>query len=577
MTAADSAPLAAGAVVAGYRLEQMLGEGGMGVVWSAVEVASGRKVALKLLRERRADAKSHERFLREARAAMTVAHPNIAKVEALLEADDGTPVIVMELLEGESFRAVLRKKGTLTPAECATYLVPVIDAIAAAHGRGVIHRDLKPENVFVTSAGEIRVLDFGIAKQLPRGDDTAELSLTSTGTLVGTPVYMAPEQVYADADVDGRVDVWSLGIILYECLAGVRPTDGDGFGPILKRITREPLVSLDHARRGLPLKLTELVDQMLQRDRELRPSLPYARAVLLSPGEARAGADAHAETVREVDPKATLSTAGAVVAPERTIVKTSPAKRYVAAGVVVAALAGATVYGAYRANRQVPFAKDPEVERRRAAGAAAYEAARAVQARDARACTKWFEEHDRLDPSAPSSVPESPIATSRASCFMLAGDCRRGRALYEAGYMRLAGSTQTPEALAASADGTIEMNCEGDDLDPRDEILVAANRLEQVAAGIRTASVAECKRWLGSVERLSSVVKPRSDTDWKMIGLSKSAYMAAMSCHTRANDCAGAFEVHRKRTPREKNEDAATYEARLRRLFASDTSCPAPP
>jgi serine/threonine-protein kinase len=279
--------LAPGAVVRGYRLERVIGEGGMGVVWEATQVAAERKVALKFLRgvaDR--DAKGRERFLREARAAMTIAHPNVAKVDAVLETESGAAFYVMELLEGETLRQRLRR-ATPEVAESARIMGAVVDAIAAAHACGIVHRDLKPENVFLVGGVDVRVLDFGIAKVLPVGDATAAASLTSTGAVMGTPVYMAPEQLFGDKDIDGRADVWALGVMLYECLAGRRPIEGEGFGPIMKKITSEPIAPLSDARPGLPRSVTSLVHRMLTRDRAARPALVEVREVLSALAEGR--------------------------------------------------------------------------------------------------------------------------------------------------------------------------------------------------------------------------------------------------------------------------------------------------
>ena len=163
--------LEAGAVVGGlYRLERIVGEGGMGVVWAAREHATGRRVALKFLREgREADLRNQERVLREARAAMAISHENVAKIEAVLETDAGVPFLVMELLEGESLRELLRRRHTLTTLECARILLPVVEAVLAAHASLIVHRDLKPENVFLGKDQRVRVLDFGIAKQFAEG------------------------------------------------------------------------------------------------------------------------------------------------------------------------------------------------------------------------------------------------------------------------------------------------------------------------------------------------------------------------------------------------------------------------
>ena len=269
-----------GKCVVGYELEYLLGEGGMGVVWSAREQKTGKRVALKFLRERGGDGLAQLRFEREANAMMAIRHPNVIALEAVLETDLGTPFLVMERLEGESLRSRLVRRGSLTAAECARIGVRVADAIAAAHAGGVVHRDLKPENVFLTRCGNVKVLDFGVAKQMVLRPLACE-TLTSPGTLVGTSFYMAPEQVFGDA-IDGRVDVWALGILLYECVAGVRPTEGVGFGQVLKRITTEPFVPLTTARPGTPARLAALVARMLARPRDERPGLDEIRTTLLS-------------------------------------------------------------------------------------------------------------------------------------------------------------------------------------------------------------------------------------------------------------------------------------------------------
>ncbi|MBL8610383.1 MAG: protein kinase, partial [Myxococcales bacterium] len=284
--------LGAGALVARrYRLRHVLGQGGMGVVWAADEEPSGRPVALKLLHgESAKDPKSHERFLREARAALTITHPNVARVHEVGETDSGTPFIVMDRLVGESLRARLATWGRLPVGDCAWIARGIVAAVGAAHRVAIVHRDLKPENVFLVPAGSPRphvlVLDFGIAKSmLP---DAGAPSLTSTGTILGTPYYMAPEQIYGDVDVDARADVWALGVLIYECLYGQRPTEAAGVGQILKLITNDQIVPLARAAPHLPAEITALVDRMLSRHREGRPSLAEVEAVLarLDPGPA---------------------------------------------------------------------------------------------------------------------------------------------------------------------------------------------------------------------------------------------------------------------------------------------------
>ncbi len=264
-----------------FRLLHVVGEGGMGVVWAAGELATGRVVALKFLRDTgTTDPKTHQRFLREARAAMAVRHPNVATVSEVLETPAGAPFLVMDFLQGESLRERLRRDQVLSVQEVSRIMVPVTHAVEAAHAIGIVHRDIKPENIFLTK-GDVRVLDFGIAKRLPRpGEGEMLTSLTTTGALIGTPYYMAPEQIFGDEDIDVRVDVWALGIVLYECLAGVRPTQGIGLGQILKIITNDQIRPLEQVAVHLPRDITQLVTQMLSRQRDHRPSLATVRRAL---------------------------------------------------------------------------------------------------------------------------------------------------------------------------------------------------------------------------------------------------------------------------------------------------------
>jgi eukaryotic-like serine/threonine-protein kinase len=278
--------LEAGAVVANrYELERVVGEGGMGVVWAASDRKTGNRVALKFLREDRAsDVRHQERLLREAKAAAAVRHPNVATVHEVLETATGRPFLVMDLLQGEPLAARLARDGTLPLPECARVLGAVVDAIQAAHGSGIIHRDLKPENIFLLGAGtsppSVRVLDFGIAKTVEREDTTHAPSLTTTGTMLGTPYYMAPEQIFGDNDVDGKADVWALGVVLYECLSGKRPTQATGVGQVLKVIMNDAIPPLSEVAPDVPTDVAALVSKMLSRRRDDRPDLTQVRAVL---------------------------------------------------------------------------------------------------------------------------------------------------------------------------------------------------------------------------------------------------------------------------------------------------------
>jgi eukaryotic-like serine/threonine-protein kinase len=266
-----------GAVVGGrFRLDSIIGVGGMGTVWSATHTITHKPVALKFLRAERADATLRQRFLREARTACAVHHPNVAEVHDVFETDDGTPLMVMELLEGETLATRLDREKTLPLAEVARIMVHVTSAVGTAHNLGIVHRDLKPENIFLARAGEgqcvVKILDFGIAK-LTAADGAAAMTseLTTDGNMLGTPYYMSPEQADGEKDIDHRSDIWSLGLIFYVCLSGVLPTAGPNIGQVFKSITRGTFPSLSEKVANVPDDIVTLVRRMTTRDRAERP------------------------------------------------------------------------------------------------------------------------------------------------------------------------------------------------------------------------------------------------------------------------------------------------------------------
>ncbi len=219
----------AGAIIAGkYQLLQTLGEGGMGSVWIAKNRTLDVDVAIKLMRAEYADDVDGiaERMLQEARAAACIGHPAIIQVFDFGFAEQGDPFIVMELLRGESLAQALRRRRCVSPERAVQSLLPIVDALGATHARGIVHRDLKPANIFLARpAGQRlqpKVLDFGVAKLERRAAER----LTQEGALVGSPAYMAPEQLSGERLVDGRADIWSLCVVLYEMITGHRPFEG---------------------------------------------------------------------------------------------------------------------------------------------------------------------------------------------------------------------------------------------------------------------------------------------------------------------------------------------------------------
>ncbi len=262
-----------------FELRRVIGEGGMGVVWAATDLVTTRPVALKFHKtEGKTDERNQARFMREAQSAMSVRHPNVAPVHAVLSTPEGVPFLVMDLLTGESLRQRLERSPALTVPEVLRIMTRVCAAVEAAHTLQIIHRDLKPENIFLAN-NEVQVLDFGIAKRLPRsGFGDAETALTSAGAFLGTPCYMAPEQIYGE-ELDQRADVWALGIVLYECLSGVLPTAG-GLGHTLKIITRDGVKPLREVAPQVPAPLCDVVMQMLSLKPDLRPTVAEVRQVL---------------------------------------------------------------------------------------------------------------------------------------------------------------------------------------------------------------------------------------------------------------------------------------------------------
>lgn len=258
----------------------------MGTVWAATHAVTKKRVAIKFLKPALAlNPQTHKRFLREARAASAVRHPNVVQIHDVIE-EGGAPVMVMDLLEGESLADRLERLGALRVDEACVILEQVVSAMEAAHALGIVHRDLKPDNIFLVRQSDgsesVRVLDFGIAKLTATEGDAAQTAgLTSTGSMLGTPYYMSPEQATGEKSIDGRSDVWSLGIILYECLTGRRPTEADTLGQVLKIIMTGAIRPIQTLAPHLPPDLAEMVMSMLAHERDARRvGLPEIRATL---------------------------------------------------------------------------------------------------------------------------------------------------------------------------------------------------------------------------------------------------------------------------------------------------------
>jgi hypothetical protein len=292
-------PRPPGPVLGGrYRLRSRLAAGGMGAVWAAEDLVLGREVAVKLLGEALAtDRLAALRLRREARAAGRLVHPAIARVLDLGE-DGGRPYLVMELLHGESLAARLARAGPLAPAEAVRVVAVAADALEVAHRAGIVHRDIKPGNVFVTSGGDVKLLDFGIASA------TGDSALTG-GDLLGTPAYLAPERVLGHQATPAS-DVYSLGVLLYELLAGRPPFAGDtGTALAVAHVHAHP-APLRAVAPEVPPALAAACEHAMAKDPAARPPSAAALAALLRSTDATAPPPRHPGPAEPGTPTAVL-------------------------------------------------------------------------------------------------------------------------------------------------------------------------------------------------------------------------------------------------------------------------------
>lgn len=274
---------AEGTILSGrYRLVRAIGSGGMGAVYEAEHLKLRQRVAIKLLHPSltgRPDIVA--RFEREARAATQLTSPHVARVTDVDVTPDGAPYMVMEFLEGRDLSKELAQTGPLPISTAVGFVLQACDAMIEAHALGIVHRDLKPGNLFLAEAGgrrTLKVLDFGISKV---ASDTDEPSLTSTFSALGTALYMSPEQVRSAKKVDLRSDIWSLGVILFEALAGRTPFEGESATSVAASIVADPVPSLRALRPDLPEALEAVVYGALAKDREQRYQSMGAFAVAL--------------------------------------------------------------------------------------------------------------------------------------------------------------------------------------------------------------------------------------------------------------------------------------------------------
>jgi serine/threonine-protein kinase len=243
---------AVGDVLAGkYRVDKILGIGGMGMVVAATHLEIDQRVAIKFMLPSSADsAESAARFLREARAAGRLNSEHVCRVMDVGRFDTGVPYIVMEYLQGENLGAVLRRRGPLRVSDAVDYILQGIEGLAEAHAHGIIHRDLKPDNLFIHKRNDggtiVKVLDFGISKIAVAGMST------KTGDIMGSPAYMAPEQMESSRNVDHRADIWSLGVVLYQLVVGKPPFQAETLPLLCMHVVNDEPLPMTETRADLP-------------------------------------------------------------------------------------------------------------------------------------------------------------------------------------------------------------------------------------------------------------------------------------------------------------------------------------
>ena len=258
-----------------YRIERVIGRGGMGVVVAARHLVLDEQVAIKFLSDQAwMNGEVVARFEREARAAVKIKSEHVVRVIDVGRLASGAPFMVMEFLQGEDLSNRLVQYGPLPIAQAADFVLHACVALASAHAAGIVHRDIKPGNLFCTqgSDGEllVKVLDFGISKLTEAANRAGGLSVTKTSAVLGSPLYMSPEQIKSSKDVDGRTDVWSLGVVLFELVTGQVPFPGESFGEVAIKIATQAPPPLVQFRRDVPVGLDAVIGRCLEKERENR-------------------------------------------------------------------------------------------------------------------------------------------------------------------------------------------------------------------------------------------------------------------------------------------------------------------
>ncbi len=272
-------PLVGATLAARYQIIRRIGEGGMGAVYEAKHVVIGKRVAVKVLLEKFLTKSDFvARLLQEARLASSIGHENIVDVTDFGTTDDGRSFVVMEFLDGEALSQLIMREAPLPIERSLRIARQVASALGAAHAKGIFHRDVKPENVYLVQRADtdfVKVVDFGISKAVKQGgqeEGPETYRLTHTGLLLGTPLYMSPEQARGDEDVDHRVDIWALGVMMYECLTGEVPFRANNYLGIISQVLTHVAQSPSQLRPelGIPEAVEAVVMRAMEKDRTRR-------------------------------------------------------------------------------------------------------------------------------------------------------------------------------------------------------------------------------------------------------------------------------------------------------------------
>jgi serine/threonine-protein kinase len=413
-----------------YRVERVLGEGGMGVVVAATHLGLEQEVAIKFLHaDAMRDKDSVERFLREAKVAAMIRSDHVARVHDVGSLEGGVPYIVMEHLEGSDLGALIDLEGPMPIDEACEVALQACAALAEVHAAGIVHRDLKPSNLFITrradGSPDVKLLDFGISKiAMPGLDGTQDPALTATATIMGSPSYMSPEQLKSTKEVDARTDLWSLGAVLYEAVTGKPAFRGENVPQVCAMIASEAPVAPSTLREGLPPELEKAILGCLVKKADDRITLVALARTLAklaperaygllgrieataAPGDARSRSPSSTgtETIRRHDASPQEPATARGVPTESTIEKRGKRRGGGRATVLLAALAGVGVVvgGWYTGRLRRSDLRDDVV----GAGGAVASAASAVSAVATAVASAVAS--SLPEPSAAPSAPPAP-------------------------------------------------------------------------------------------------------------------------------------------------------------------------